>query len=51
MQQVVEDTWGAGKTIEDVSVCEVDTSPIAGAFGASQSAGVVNVDWGFPPLE
>ena len=34
-----------------MSVCEVDTSPSAGAFGAPLSAGVVNVNWGFPLLE
>ena len=49
MPQDVEDTWRAGETIEDVSVCEVDTKLSAGAFGALLSAGVVSMeDWGFP---
>ena len=45
----VEDAWGRVKTIEDISVCEVDTLLSAGALGASQSASVVSMDWGFVP--
>ena len=45
----VEDAWGRVKTIEDLSVCEVDTLLSAGALGASLSAGVVSMDWGFVP--